>query len=578
MAPLRWSSPSLGIVTMVAGAAALFLLLATPGARTTDNLLPHGFCYAWDPRLVRLHLVSDVLIGLAYLAIPVALVHFIRRRTDLPFHWMFLLFGLFIVACGTTHWMEVWTLWNPNYWLAGGVKAVTAAASVPTAILLFLLIPKAMALPSIAQLEAAKRDLEREIVQRRQAESELEKARRDLEQRVEARTAELTAANAVLERQRADLAQADQAKSDFLAILSHELRNPVHAIRTGAWAVQAANDPDAQQHALAAIERQVGKLALLLEELLDVVTVARKARLDLAHVDLRTVAAAAIETTRDAFDGKRQALHVQMPAVWLPVLADAGRLEQAIANVLSNASKYTPAGGNVTVTVAADGDAALVRVRDDGLGIAPEDQPYLFRLFGRGHRAHRAASDGLGVGLYIAHGLVEAHGGDIAVASEGPGHGSEFALRLPRAEAGAAIVPGREAPVAAMRPASALRILVVDDNRDGADSLGQVLRVQGHDVQVRYDGRSALAALDAHPADVTLLDIGLPDMSGYEVAAAMLARESGRPPVCIAITGWGAVEDRAKAQAAGFSHHLTKPVDPRVLMALLSTLAAGPRS
>ena len=202
-------------VTLVtlAGIPAVALVAYAAMQGGMDRYLPHGVCYAWQPGLIRLHLVSDVLIGLAYLAIPVALVHFIRRRADIPFNWMFLLFGMFIVACGATHWMEVWTLWNPTYWVAGTVKAITAAASVPTAILLFMLIPKAVALPSIAQLEAAKAALQREVAQRREAEAALEEARRELEVRVEKRTSELRVANGLLERQSEELAQADRARA-----------------------------------------------------------------------------------------------------------------------------------------------------------------------------------------------------------------------------------------------------------------------------------------------------------------------------------------------------------------------------
>jgi signal transduction histidine kinase len=255
-------------------AAALVAFAATQGGM--DRYLPHGVCYAWQPGLIRLHLVSDVLIGLAYLAIPVALVHFIRSRADIPFNWMFLLFGLFIVACGATHWMEVWTLWTPSYWLAGTVKAITAAASVPTAVLLFILIPKALKLPSIAQLEAAKSALEREVSQRRGVEAALEEARRELEMRVENRTRELQVANTLLEQQREALGQADRAKGNFLAILSHELRNPVHAIRMSARVIRTQAVGEACEAAANAIERQVAKLSSLLEELLDIVTLSRK--------------------------------------------------------------------------------------------------------------------------------------------------------------------------------------------------------------------------------------------------------------------------------------------------------------
>ena len=565
-----YSSYSFGMVAVGSVLIALTLIVANPGA--TDRYLPHGVCYAWQPSLIRLHLVSDVLIGLAYLAIPIALVHFIRARSDLPFNWMFLLFGLFIVACGATHWMEVWTLWNPNYWFAGSVKAVTAAASVPTAVLLFMLIPQAVRLPSIAQLEAAKAALEREIEQRREAESALEESRRRLEERVEQRTAELRAANELLVQQRAELADADRAKSNFLAILSHELRNPVHAIRTNAWVMKALAKDDPRQEPAAAIERQVAKLSVLLEELLDVVSVSRNAKLRLVPADLRSVVDAAVDTTRADFAAKRQRVDIARPAEPLPVRADPGRLEQALANVLHNASKYTPVDGRVDVAFGREDDHVTVSIRDNGIGIGAEDLSHLFQLFTRGSAAAMTRSDGLGVGLYIARQLVTAHGGSIRAQSAGPGQGSEFVVRLPLLAEDAppeAVHSDAAAPDSAT---STMRVLVVDDNRDAADSLARMLRMAGHDVDVCYDGETAIELARAHDPDVALVDIGLPTISGYDIARAFAAN-GGRVPLMIAVTGWGADEDKAKAFAAGFSRHLTKPVDVGALLALMDELA-----
>ena len=440
-----------------------------------DRYLPHGVCYAWQPGLIRLHLVSDVLIGLASLAIPVALVHFIRRRADIPFNWMFLLFGLFIVACGATHWMEVWTLWNPSYWVAGAVKAITAAASVSTAILLFMLIPKALALPSLAQLEAAKAALEREVAQRRDAEAALEEARRELEIRVDARTSELRVANGLLERQREELAQADRAKGNFLAILSHELRNPVHAIRMNARVIRTQALEQACESAANAIERQVAKLASLLEELLDLVSLSRRAAFRLTAADVGRAVEGAIETTRADMYARRQAVALAAEGGPFTAMLDSARFEQAVTNLLVNASKYSPEGSRIDIA-ARDG-SIVVRVRDVGIGITEDEMPMLFELFGRGSGARRASTEGLGIGLYIANEIVPAHGGKIAARSDGRGQGCEFAITIPAAAASAVTVASTR-DRGANDSSNALRVLVVDDNKDAADSVAQNLRMR----------------------------------------------------------------------------------------------------
>jgi CheY-like chemotaxis protein len=252
----------------------------------------------------------------------------------------------------------------------------------------------------------------------------------------------------------------------------------------------------------------------------------------------------------------------------LPVHADASRLEQAISNVLNNASKYTPQGGRIEVQVTADGDCASIAIRDTGDGIAQEDLPHLFQLFGRGSAVH-TRSEGLGVGLYIAHELVGAHGGTVVARSAGVGRGSEFVIRLPLAPPATALPAIRE-PVAAPVAAS-LRILVVDDNRDAADALAQMLAQAGHEVDVCYEGKAALRLARERQPDVALIDIGLPTISGYDVARDLAG--NGSAPVMVAVTGWGAQEDKAKAFAAGFARHLTKPIDVDLLLVLLGDIA-----
>ena len=430
----RVTSQALGVGAFLLTLGVVAISGLGPRMPATEKLLPHGFCYLWDPALLRLHVAADALIGAAYIAIPITLVSFIRRRTDLPFNWMFLLFGLFIVACGATHLMEIWTLWSPNYWLSGGVKAITAAASVPTAILLYMLVPQALALPSTRQLREAKEAAEREAVERQRAELALREAHALLEQRVQDRTAELQRANQQLERQRRELERADRQKTDFLAILSHELRNPVHAIHVGAEYLKLKEEPDTQE-AAQTIGRQVDQLSQLLDDLL---SVARNEyqpdKLQRQSLDVREIVAKSAETMAGVVAGRDQRMDVDVPSAPVAVEADARRLSQALVNLLHNASKYSDPGSAIGLTLKSEAGHAVLRVRDDGIGFDEDEATRVFELFVRGERAKRRVATGLGIGLHVARQIVEAHGGTISAASDGPGRGTTFEIRLPLAE------------------------------------------------------------------------------------------------------------------------------------------------
>ncbi len=556
------------VIAIVGLLATLATVSVGPRLLATEQYLPHGFCYTWQPNLIRLHLVSDSLIGLAYLAIPVSLVRFTRLRADLPFHWMFVLFGVFIVACGATHWMEVWTLWNPQYWLAGMIKAITAAASVPTAILLFLLIPRALALPSTAQLRDAKEALELEVTQRKAAERALQEAHAQLEARVTQRTAELAQANAALEVQKIELAEVDRRKDEFLAVLSHELRNPVHAISTTAAVLARKNSGDKSiADAMQIIDRQIGTLAKLLGDLLDVVRLARKkADLHPEIIDLRTLVDAVARAVPAATTSERR-LTVELPSSPVYVLADPVRIEQAVANVVGNAVKYTDTGGAITIGLAVTGSEAVLTVADNGLGIPSSELPQIFDVFMRGTSSQQHAPGGLGLGLHVARELVRAHGGRIDVASEGPGFGSKFVIGLPLSDRTPEVATALPDPLADL--VIRMRILVVDDNRDAATSMATLLQTYGHEVAVAFDGASAVTLAEDMQPELILLDIGLPDTDGYAVARRLRALPWRKSPLLVAVTGWGAPADRELAFAAGFDDHLTKPIDFGSLAAII---------
>ena len=372
------------------------------------------------------------------------------------------------------------------------------------------------------------------------------------------------------------LQEADRRKDEFLATLAHELRNPLAPIRQAAMISRLPRATEAQKRwSHDVIERQVRHMALLLDDLLDVSRITR-GRLTLrrgGHA-LHEMIEAAVETARPLVDARQHALEIVLPPAPVRMQADPLRVSQIVANLLTNAAKYTDLHGRIRLVAAVDGDDVVIEVADNGIGIAPESLPEVFDMFtqlrGTGDRA-----SGLGIGLALTKGLVELHGGTIAVRSEGAGRGSVFTVRLPRGEASEpAPAP---APAGGVEPRSApvRRILVADDNRDAAESLAALLQLEGHEVTLAYDGIEALAAYERARPQICLLDIGMPLRTGNEVAAEIRARDDGRGPTLVAITGWGQDGDRLQALAAGFDHHLTKPIDPAQLLRLIGQAHAG---
>jgi CheY-like chemotaxis protein len=368
------------------------------------------------------------------------------------------------------------------------------------------------------------------------------------------------------------LAQADQRKNEFLAILSHELRNPIHAIRTNAWLLaQRAADPETQE-ASAAIDRQVSLLSKLLEDLLNVVSLSRKTPLDLRVHDARDLLQHAVDATRQSIEKRHHRLAVDPGPEALPVRVDAGRVEQALMNILENASKYTDPGGSVTVSARRVLGQAVLSVRDTGIGIAAEDMPTLFELFKQGSTSRSRTAGGLGIGLHIASQMVNENGGHIDVQSPGVGLGSEFTITFPLHSEATREEEEEEDLDEEPGIAHALTILVVDDNRDAADSLAKLLRAWGHEVWTAYDGLQAIDVAREKRPLVALVDIALPKIDGYQVAQRLSRDQWGRTMTLVAVTGMGRDGDKERAIAAGFDEHLTKPIDYEVLRAILAKL------
>ena len=371
-------------------------------------------------------------------------------------------------------------------------------------------------------------------------------------------------------RQQRDWRDADRRKDEFLATLAHELRNPLAPIRQAALISKAPTATDAQKRwSHDVIDRQVQHMSLLLDDLLDISRVTRGTlALRMQSTELATVIESAVETARPTIDTKRHVLSVDIPAEPVHFTADPLRVAQVLSNLLTNAAKYTDPEGEIRITACCVGEDVVICVVDSGIGISAAALPRVFNMFSQVHSNTDRSEGGLGIGLSLAKGLIELHGGTIEASSAGLGCGSEFTVRLPRrAAAGKSQNPAT--PALAARPPRQRRILIADDNRDSAETLAALLRMEGHEVTSVHDGPVALSVFSELKPDVALLDIGMPGLTGYEVARKM--RQSGPkvPLTLIAITGWGQDIDKERAFAAGFDHHLTKPVDPQRLVELL---------
>jgi PAS domain S-box-containing protein len=367
------------------------------------------------------------------------------------------------------------------------------------------------------------------------------------------------------------LQEADRRKDRFLATLAHELRNPLAPIRNSLHILRMGVSDGTTEQVHEMMERQVNHMVRLVDDLLEVSRITRgQIELRKAPLDLAVVIQNAVETSRPLIEAAGHSLEISLPSEPILLIADAVRLAQVFSNLLNNAAKYTEHQGHIRLGVTREKNMVVVSVRDNGIGIGADMLPHIFDMFSRTNRGAHSGG-GLGIGLTLARSLVQMHGGRIEARSEGAGRGSEFIVRLPLAAEGIGPVAAAEtSPIANTKTPRS--ILVVDDNRDAADSLCMLLRFLGNTVHVVHDGPAALEAVKAWRPSVLLLDLGMPGMSGYEVARHIRQQPELADITLVALTGWGQEEDRKRTLSQGFNHHLVKPVDINTLQALLVSL------
>ena len=366
-------------------------------------------------------------------------------------------------------------------------------------------------------------------------------------------------------RQREELERSSRRMNEFLAMLAHELRNPLAPMRSAVTILQMeAGASSVVRGSREVLDRQLTHLTRLVDDLLDVGRLSTgKVRLRKERLQYNQLLVRAVEASRPAIEARRHRLRTVLPPHEIFVEADDTRITQVLQNLLLNAAKYTPEGGDVTVTVRLQGTQLVTEVEDNGIGLTPQAIDRIFDLFTQGDGTAESQAGGLGIGLTVARSLIEMHGGVLRAESPGPGQGSRFVFFLPNAQAGAALALNGEDP-------ADLRVLVVDDNRDAADTMAEVLRLLGCAVRTAYDGPQALALAAEFLPQLVLLDLDMPGMSGYEVARTLRSRAGDQQPLAAAVTGYGAPEDRRRTHEAGFDAHLAKPVDPAQLQRLIA--------
>ncbi len=394
---------------------------------------------------------------------------------------------------------------------------------------------------------------------------------RERQYRIRDQVAELERAQEELRASEEALRDADQKKDDFIALLAHELRNPLAPLRNGLQVMRLAGDRDAEAvvQARAMMERQLTHLVRLVDDLLDVSRISRnKLELRRERVLLADVVSSAVETARPMIEAANHDLQITLPAGPVYLDADLTRLAQVFSNLLTNSAKYTARGGQIRLAAERGADAVVVRVQDNGIGIPAASLENIFDMFSQVDRSIERDTGGLGIGLALVRGLVEMHGGSVAAVSAGQDQGSTFTVRLPLAKARPA--PREANGTNGRQPRIRRRVLVVDDNRDGASSMAMMLRLLGNEIRTAHDGIEALEQARAFQPDVILMDLGMPRLNGLEATRRIREQEWGRDVAIIALTGWGQEGDRERSRQAGCNGHLVKPVDLPDLEKLLA--------